>query len=64
TPRGHGRNSASVDKIDQNLGYKSFLNGKLVSNIVIGTSVATDNTATSTRTVIVEAASTSTPLTQ
>ena len=53
---------------DTNLGYKTFLNGALVSNIVIDTSqvatdtidyVATDNaglTATSTRTVIVEAA--------
>ncbi len=53
---------------DTNLGYKTFLNGALVSNIVIETSqvatdtidyVATDNaglTATSTRTVIVEAA--------
>ena len=60
---------ASVtDNVDQNLGYKTFLNGALVSNIVIDTSaeatdtidyVATDqagNAATSTRTVIVEAA--------
>jgi hypothetical protein len=58
---------ASVtDNVDQNLGYKTFLNGALVSNIVIDTSaaatdtidyVATDNagnTATSTREVIVE----------
>jgi len=58
---------ASVtDNVDQNLGLKYFLNGALVSNIVIDTSaaatdtidyVATDqagNTATSTRTVIVE----------
>ena len=44
---------------DSNLGLKYFLNGALVSNIVLDTSaVATDtsgNTATSTRTVIVEA---------
>ena len=59
---------ASVtDNVDQNLGLKYFLNGALVSNIVIDTSTAaTDtvdyvaadtagNTATSTRTVIVEA---------
>jgi hypothetical protein len=64
TPRGHGRNSASVNKIEQNLGPKTFVNGKLVSDIVIDTSaaatdtidyVATDNvgnTATSTRTAI------------
>ena len=64
---------ASVtDNVDQNLGLKYFLNGALVSNIVIDTSqIATDtidymaadpygNTATSTRTVIVEAAN-STP---
>jgi len=72
TPRGHGRNSASVDKIEQNLGPKTFVNGKLVSDIVIDTSaaatdtidyVATDsagNTATSTRTVIVEASTSTT----
>jgi hypothetical protein len=53
---------------DTNLGYKTFLNGTLASNIVIDTSqvatdtidyVVTDNnglTATSTRTVIIEAA--------
>ena len=53
---------------DANLGYQTFLNGTLVSNIVIDTSqaatdtinsVATDQfglTATSTRTVIIEAA--------
>jgi len=53
---------------DANLGYTTFLNGTLVSNIVIDTSeVATDtidyvvtdndgNTATSTRTVLIEAA--------
>jgi hypothetical protein len=52
---------------DTNLGYQTFLNGTLVSNIVIDTSqvatdtidyVATDNTgltATSTRTVLIEA---------
>jgi hypothetical protein len=67
---------ASVtDNIDQNLGYKTFLNGALVSDIVIDTSapatdtidyVATDpagNTATSTRTVIIEASSTTDPTT-
>jgi hypothetical protein len=53
---------------DTNLGYRTFLNGALVSNIVLNTSqiatdtidyVATDQngeTATSTRTVIIEAA--------
>jgi surface protein with Ig-like domain len=53
---------------DTNLGYKTFLNGALVSNIVFDTSevatdtidyVATDsvgNASTSTRTVIIEAA--------
>jgi uncharacterized protein YbcV (DUF1398 family) len=52
---------------DTNLGFKTFLNGTLVSNIAIDTSqvatdtidyVATDTdglTATSTRTVIIEA---------
>ena len=56
---------------DTNLGLKTFLNGTLVSNIVIDTSqvatdtidyVATDTdglTATSTRTVLIEAAATS-----
>jgi hypothetical protein len=56
-----------TDNVDQNLGLKYFLNGALVSNIVIDTPatatdtidyVATDtagNTATSTRTVVVEA---------
>jgi len=55
-----------------NLGYQTFLNGTLVSNIVIDTSepatdtidyVATDTaglTATSTRTVLIEPAATST----
>jgi hypothetical protein len=55
-----------TDNGDQNIGLKTFVNGKLVSDIVIDTSaaatdtidyVATDNagnTATSTRTVIVE----------
>ena len=54
---------------DTNLGYKTFLNGTLVSNIVVDTSavatdtidyVATDTdglTSTATRTVIVEAPS-------
>ena len=58
---------------DTNLGLKYFLNGALVSNIVLDTSavatdtidyVATDtlgNTATSTRTVIVEAQASSPP---
>jgi hypothetical protein len=57
---------------DTNLGYQTFLNGTLVSNIVIDTSkpatdtidyAATDQyglTATSTRTVIIEAASAAT----
>jgi hypothetical protein len=61
---------ASVtDNVDKNLGYKTFLNGALVSDILIDTSaVATDtidyvavdqagNTATSTRTVVIEASS-------
>jgi len=65
---------ASVtDNVDQTLGLKYFLNGALVSYIVIDTSeattdtsdhVATDhagNTSTSTRTVIVEAASSTPP---
>ena len=65
---------ASVtDNVDQNLGLKYFLNGALVSNIVIDTSaaatdtinyVATDmagNTATTTRTVIVESPATAEP---
>jgi hypothetical protein len=63
-----------TDNVDQNLGYKTFLNGALVSDITIDTSqaatdtidyVATDsqgNTATSTRTVIVQAASSSPPI--
>jgi hypothetical protein len=58
---------------DTNLGYKTFLNGTLASNIVIDTSqvatdtidyVATDSaglTATSTRTVIILAASSTPP---
>jgi len=57
------------------LGYKTFLNGALVSNILIDTSqVATDtidygatdtwgNTASSTRTVIIDAATASTSTT-
>ena len=57
---------------DTGLGYMTFLNGTLVPNIVIGTSqVATDTidyvvtdtdglTATSTTTVLIEAAATST----
>jgi hypothetical protein len=61
-----------TDNVDQTLGLKYFLNGALVSNIVIDTSaaatdtidyVATDsagNTATSTRTVVVEAATSTT----
>ena len=59
------------DNQGHDLGYKTFLNGALVSNIVVDTTqvatdtidyVATDtwgNTATSTRTVIVEAAAAS-----
>ena len=60
-----------TDNQGHDLGYKTFLDGALVSNIVIDTSqVATDtidyvttdtwgNTATNTRTVITEAASSS-----
>jgi hypothetical protein len=60
-----------TDNQGHDLGYKTFLNGALVSNIIIDTSqvatdtidyVATDtwgNTATSTRTVIIEAATSS-----
>jgi hypothetical protein len=56
-----------TDNQSDTLGYKTFLNGALVSNIVIDTTeVATDtidyvardtwgNTSTSTRTVIIEA---------
>jgi hypothetical protein len=59
------------DNQGHDLGYKTFLDGALVSNIVIDTTqvatdtidyVATDtwgNTATSTRTVIVQAATSS-----
>jgi Domain of unknown function (DUF5011) len=62
----------ATDNQGDTLGYKTFLNGTLVSNIIIDTTqlatdtidyVATDtwgNTSTSTRTVVVEAASTST----
>jgi hypothetical protein len=61
---------------DANLGYKTFLNGTLVSNIVIDTSevatdtidyIATDSTgltATSTRTVIIEAPTVATSIAQ
>jgi hypothetical protein len=57
-----------TDNQGHDLGYKTFLNGALVSNILIDTTqvatdtidyVATDtwgNTATGTRTVLVEAA--------
>ena len=57
-----------TDNQGHDLGYKTFLDGALVSNIIIDTTqvatdtidyVATDtwgNTATSTRTVIIEAA--------
>jgi hypothetical protein len=57
-----------TDNVDQNLGVHTFLNGALVSNIVIDTSaaatdtidyVATDqagNTATSTRIVVIQPA--------
>jgi hypothetical protein len=49
---------------DTNLGYQTFVNGTLVSNIVLDTSsVATDSaglTATSTRTIIIEAATATT----
>lgn len=65
--------ATETDNVDKNLGLKYFLNGALVSNIVLDTSVAatdtidyvaTDsagNTATSTRTVIVEAPAFSIP---
>jgi hypothetical protein len=55
----------TIDPASTNLGYKTFLNGTLVSNIMLDTShvatdtidyVATDdvgNTATSTRVVII-----------
>jgi hypothetical protein len=61
---------------DTNLGYQTFLNGTLVSNIVLDTSqvatdtidyVATDQTgltATSTRTVLIELASSAASTTQ
>jgi hypothetical protein len=61
---------------DTNLGYRTFLNGALVSNIVLTTSqIATDTidyvatnqngeTATSTRTVIIEAAKAATSTAQ
>ena len=57
-----------TDNVDHNLGIKTYLNGTFVSDIILDTSseatdtidyVATDqsgNTATSTRTVIIEAA--------
>jgi hypothetical protein len=60
-----------TDNQGHDLSYRTFLNGALVSNIVIDTTqvatdtidyVATDtwgNTATSTRTVIVQTASSS-----
>jgi hypothetical protein len=62
-----------TDNQGHNLGYKTFLNGALVSNIVVDTSevatdtidyVATDtwgNTATSTRTVIIEVSPSTVP---
>jgi hypothetical protein len=60
-----------TDNQSHELGYRTFLNGALVSNILIDTTqaatdtidyVATDtwgNTATSTRTVIIDAATAS-----
>jgi hypothetical protein len=60
-----------TDNQGHDLGYKTFLDGALVSNIIIDTSqvatdtidyVATDtwgNTSTSTRTVLIDAASSS-----
>ncbi len=62
-----------TDNVDKNHGLKTYLNGKLVGDIVIDTSavetdtidyVATDqsgNTATSTRTVIVAPGANSSP---
>ncbi len=59
-----------TDNVDHNLGYQTYLNGVLATNLNIDTSavatdtidyVATDtagNTATSTRVVIVQAAAT------
>ena len=44
TPRGYGRNSAKADNGDRNLGCKTFLNGKLVSDIVIDSSTAATDT--------------------
>jgi hypothetical protein len=70
-PLQQDRGAIATDNQGHTLGYKTFLNGALVSNIVIDTTqaatdtidyVATDtwgNTSTSTRTVIVEAASSS-----
>jgi len=64
-----------TDSQGNTLGYRTFLNGTLVSNIVIDTSavatdtidyVATDtygNTATSTRNVLIEATASTTPAT-
>jgi hypothetical protein len=65
----------SGPQADLNLGIKTFLNGQLVSNIVLDTSnvatdtidyVATDstgNTATSTRTVLIESGAIPAPAT-
>jgi hypothetical protein len=71
TPSYSDLGATAVDSAGNDLGLKYFLNGALVSNIVLDTFaaatdtidyVATDtygNTATSTRTVIVEVAQTS-----
>ena len=68
-----GLGAIVTDNQGNSLGYKTFLDGTLVSNIVIDTTqvatdtidyVATDtwgNTSTSTRTVIIEAATSSPP---
>lgn len=68
TPSYSDLGATAVDSAGNDLGLKYFLNGALVSNIVLDTSaIATDTieyaatdqtglTATSTRTVIVEAA--------
>jgi hypothetical protein len=63
----------SAPQSDLNLGIKTYLNGELVSNIVIDASAAATDTidyvaidqngltATSTRTVLIEALSSDTP---
>jgi hypothetical protein len=69
-PRCQNRIYKYAPRADLNLGIKTFLNGQLVSNIVIDTSAAATDTidyvasdpsgltSTSTRTIIVESAAT------